>query len=120
MGRPIRRGQKTVGPRTAKEGAARSEGTANGFLDGVNAGLVGQGMVSPLWVWVLLTPAHPRAPDLEATIRLVEAAGAVHGLDVDTADLEAFAAEIEQHCRDLAGRLESVESENRPEERMYM
>jgi uncharacterized protein len=92
----------------------------NGFLDGVNAGLVGRGMDSDLRVGVFLTPVHEQIPDVEASLRLLDAAESVLGLDVDTEALEAFAAEIENYYRELAERMEDVSDEHRPEDRMYM
>jgi len=92
----------------------------NGFLDGVNASLMARGLDSDLRVGVFVTPVHAQAPDAEAAVRLVEAAERVYGLGLDTADLEAFAAEIEQHHAELAERLEATREEARPEERMYM
>lgn len=95
-------------------------GMGNGFLDGVNASLVGRGMESPLRVGVLITPVHAQAPDVEAAIKLVDAAEAVYGIDVDTSELEAFAAEVEQYYHELAERLLNVDQEQMPEDRMYM
>lgn len=92
----------------------------NGFLDGVNAGLLGRGMDSDLRVGVFLTPVHEQVPDAEAALRLLGAAKDVLDIDVDTGALEAFAAEVEQYYRELAERFESVADEQRPEDRMYV
>ena len=92
----------------------------NGFLDGVNASLMARGMDSALRVGVFVTPVHPQVPDVEAAIRLVDTVRRVYGLDIDTADLEGFAAEVEQYYGELAERLEATREEQRPEERMYM
>lgn len=92
-----------------------------GFLDGVNGALVGRGIDSPLGVCVLVTPVHHQAPDMEAAIRLVETANALYDLGVDTAPLEAFAAEIERYYADLAERLEAEgRKQDAPADRMYM
>mgnify|MGYP000521889701 CR=1 FL=1 len=91
-----------------------------GFLDGVNAELVRRAINSPLEAGVLTTPVHPQAPDVEASIRLVDAVNDVYGLGVDTAPLEQFAAEIQQHYTNLAERLEAMNEEERPEDRMFM
>jgi uncharacterized protein len=90
-----------------------------GFLDGVNAELVGRAIDSPLRAGVLTTPVHPQAPDVEAAIRLVEATNEAYGLDVDTGPLQEFASEVHQHYRNLAERFESMEEEQ-SEDRMYM
>lgn len=92
----------------------------SGFLDGVNAGLVARGMESDLRVGVLITPVHEQIPDVEAAIRLLDAAKDVLALDVDTEALEEFAAEVEQYYRELSDRFEGVADEQRPEDRMYM
>lgn len=93
---------------------------ANGYLDGVNASLVSGGIDSPLEVGVFLTPAHMQTPDAEAAVRLVETVADIYDLTVDTEPLEAFAAEVEDHYRELAERLEETDDEFLPEDRMYM
>jgi uncharacterized protein len=92
----------------------------NGFLDGVNAGLVGQGMDSELRVGVLVTPVHPQVPDVEAAIRLVEAIKQLHGVEIETTALEAFADQVQQYYQGLEDRLEAASQAERPEDRMYM
>ncbi len=104
---------------------ARLEGTdipamAAGFLEGINASLVGRGMESPLRVGVLLTPVHAQAPDVEAAIRLVESVADLYDLDVDTAELAAFAEEIKQYYADLAARMHRDDRDQRPEDQMFM
>lgn len=91
-----------------------------GFLDGVNAELVGKGIESPLATGVLVTPVHAQAPDIEAAIRLVQTANDLYDLGVDTGPLQSFADEIRQHYEDLADRIETVEAAELPEDRMYM
>lgn len=91
-----------------------------GFLDGVNAGLVGRGIESDLQVGVFLTPVHAQAPDVEAALRLVDAVQRVHDLAVDTSELEAFAGEVQQYYSELADRLDRVRDEHVGEDRMFM
>ncbi|MFC7167666.1 proteasome assembly chaperone family protein [Halospeciosus flavus] len=91
-----------------------------GFLDGVNAELLSRGIDSPLAAGVFVTPAHAQAPDVEAAIRLLDTVSDVYDLDVDTGPLESFAAEVAQHYEDLAERVENVEEDQRPEDRMYV
>jgi uncharacterized protein len=105
--------------------AARLEGSdlpamAAGFLEGINASLVGRGMESSLKVGVLLTPVHAQAPDVEAAIRLVESAADLYDLDVDTAELAAFAEQIAQYYADLAARMERDDRDRRAEDQMFM
>lgn len=91
-----------------------------GFLDGVPARLLERGIDSPLAAGVFVTPVHARTPDVEAAIRLVETARDVYGLPVDTGELESLAEDVQNYYADLAERLEAVEREQRPEDRMYM
>ncbi|WP_331233517.1 proteasome assembly chaperone family protein [Natronorarus salvus] len=91
-----------------------------GFLDGVNASLVGQGMDSDLGVCVLVTPVHARTPDADAALRLVSTLESIYGIDVDVAPLEEFAGEIQQHYAQLSERLQQAAVSDVPEDRMYM
>lgn len=90
-----------------------------GFLDGINASLVERGLHSPLGVCVFLTPVHPRAPDVEAAIRLVETVESVYGLGVDAGPLHEFAERVQQYYSDLAERIERREGEA-SDNQMYM
>jgi len=91
-----------------------------GFLDGVTAELVADGIDDDPAVGVFTTPAHPQAPDAAAAIRLLEALTTTHDIDVDTGPLEAFAATVEAQYRALAERIESADDRSMPEDRMYM
>jgi uncharacterized protein len=91
-----------------------------GFLDGVNAELVGRGMDSELRVGVLVTPVHPQTPDVEAAIRLVEAIKQTHEFDIETTALEEFAAQIQQYYQGLEDRLEAASQAETSADRMYM
>jgi uncharacterized protein len=77
-------------------------------------------MESSLRVGVLLTPVHAQAPDVEAAIRLVESVADLYDLDVDTAELAAFAEEIKQYYADLAARMQRNDRDQRPEDQMFM
>lgn len=92
----------------------------NGFLDGLKAELLAQGIDSDRRACVFSTPVHAQAPDVEAAIRLVDAVSDVYDLDVDTGPLEAFAAEVAQHYAELSERVERAADEERPDDRMYM
>lgn len=91
----------------------------SGFLDGVNATLVEQGLDSPLGVGIYITPVHQQTPDVDAAIRLVETINDVYDLAVDSGPLQEFAAEIQQYYSGLAERMQARE-EDIPEDRMYM
>lgn len=91
----------------------------NGFLSGVNAALVEQGIGSPLGVCLYVTPVHARAPDVDAGIRLLETVREVYALDVDTEPLREFAGEVQQYYGELAERMKQSADEE-PEDRMYM
>ncbi|MFB6146079.1 MAG: proteasome assembly chaperone family protein [Halobacteriaceae archaeon] len=95
-------------------------GMGTGYLDGVPASLLADGMDSSLRVGVFVTPVHEQAPDIEAALRLIETLSTVYDLDVDTGPLEAFAADVQQYYVDLAARLEQVPDEELPDDRMYM
>ncbi|MFB6130692.1 MAG: proteasome assembly chaperone family protein [Salinigranum sp.] len=92
----------------------------NGFLDGVNASIVARGMESPLRTGLFVTPVHAQVPDVEASIRLIDALELVYGLTIDSGPLVKFAEEVERYYRDLADRLEAVQEEQVPDDRMYM
>jgi uncharacterized protein len=95
-------------------------GMGGGFLNGVNASLIGRGMDSALRVGVFITPVHAQVPDAEAAIRLVEVTQERYGLDIDTSDLEEFAGEVEQYYQDLEERVRALEETREPEDQMYM
>jgi len=92
----------------------------NGFLDGVTARLVADGIGESFPVGVFTTPAHPQAPDVAAAIRLLDAVTETHDIDVDTGPLEAFAATVEAQYQALAERIESADDRAMPDDRMYM
>lgn len=91
-----------------------------GFLDGVNGALMHRGIESSLRTAAFITPVHAQVPDVPAAIRLVEAFDRVYDLGIDAGPLEAFAQTVEQHYQDLAERLESIDEQQKPEDRMYM
>ncbi|MFB6137528.1 MAG: proteasome assembly chaperone family protein [Halobacteriaceae archaeon] len=113
---------------SGSEGAAVDGGAGDaipamgaGFLDSVNAELVGRGIDDDrVAVGVFLTPVHAQAPDVEAALRLLDSVGPLYDLALDTGPLEAYAAEVTQYYTELAERLASLEEHQRPEERMYM
>lgn len=92
----------------------------NGFLEGVNASLIGRGIDTDLAAATLLTPVHDRVPDVEAAIRLVTTTAELYDLDVDTTPLESLAADVERYYQELAERLESLGDRERPDDRMFM
>lgn len=91
-----------------------------GFLDGVNASLIGRGMDSSLRAGVFVTPVHATVPDIEASLRLIESVERLYDLDVDTTELEESAGQVEQYYRDLEERLQAATEAEMPEDRMYM
>ncbi|WP_435068418.1 proteasome assembly chaperone family protein [Haloplanus sp. C73] len=91
-----------------------------GFLDGINGALMYRGIESPLRTATFITPVHAQAPDVSAAIRLVETFDRVYDLGIDAGPLEAFAQTVEQYYQDLAERLETVDDQQLPEDRMYM
>jgi len=95
-------------------------GMGNGYLDGVPASLLSDGMDSSLRVGVFVTPVHQQVPDVEAALRLIETLVSVYDLGVDIGPLEAFAADVQQYYENLAARMEQVPDEQLPDDRMYM
>ncbi|MFB6112453.1 MAG: proteasome assembly chaperone family protein [Halobacteriaceae archaeon] len=93
---------------------------ATGFLDGVKADLIGQGIETDLACGALLTPVHEQVPDVQAAIRLVDSTAGLYGLDVDTEPLEAFADEIARYYQELADRVQQAAETQTPDDRMYM
>jgi len=92
-----------------------------GFLDGVTATLVSDGIDDEeRAVGVFTTPAHPQAPDAAAAIRLLDALTEAQRIDVDTGPLETFAATVEAQYQALAERIESADEGAMPDDRMYM
>jgi uncharacterized protein len=92
----------------------------NGFLEGLSAELVTQGIGDERPTGVLTTPTHPQAPDAAATTRLLTALRETHAIQIDTGPLEAFAANIEAHYQALAEQMESGDSGTTLDDRMYM
>ena len=99
---------------------AKIPAMGGGFLDGVNASLIGRGMDSDLRVGVFNTPVHDQIPDVKAALRLLEAVERFYGIDIDTSALEQFSSEVEQYYQELETRLETITQTETPEDRMYM
>jgi uncharacterized protein len=88
------------------------EPMGNGFLEGVHADLLARGIDTHLSVGAFVTPAHPPAQDIEATLRLIDAFEKAHDVDVDTEPLEGHAEQLKQHYKQLAERMENVQKES--------
>jgi uncharacterized protein len=93
---------------------------SGGFLGGLNGALMQQAIDGPLKACVFTTPVHQQVPDVEAALRLLEAAEAIYGLGIDTGPLEEFAAAVSEQYAELAAQLEAQREEQMPEDRMYM
>lgn len=92
-----------------------------GFLDGINGTLMARGLDSELKTCLLTTPVHPRAPDADAALKLLEAFLEIYHLDVDLGPMTEFAARVSEQYEELAARVQSAqEEEHGPEDRMYM
>lgn len=92
---------------------------SGGFLDGVNGALMQSAIDTPLKTCALITPVHAQVPDVDASLRLLEALDTIYDLELDTGPLEEFAAAVSKQYEELAARLEARE-EYGPEDRMYM
>ncbi len=91
----------------------------SGFLDGVNASLMQQGMDTSCATGILTTPVHAQAPDVEAALRLIESTRTVYDLDLDTEPLETFAAEVKNYYEGLSQHLESNEPQRHQHDIMF-
>lgn len=91
-----------------------------GFLEGVNAELVQRALGDSAPCCVLTTPVHARTPDVEASLRLLEAVDDIYGFDIDTEPLEAFARDLSKQYEELADRIEADRTERLGDDRMYM
>jgi len=91
-----------------------------GFLEGINAELVQSAIDTDRRAGVITTPVHPRTPDAEAAIRLLEAFDAIYDVSLDTGPLEAFAADVEAHFQELAEQMERAPDPSVGVDRMYM
>lgn len=90
-----------------------------GFLDGVNASLMQQGMETSCATGILTTPVHAQAPDVDAALRLIESTRSVYDIDIDTEPLETFAADVKNYYEGLSQHLEATEPQRRPQDIMY-
>lgn len=91
-----------------------------GFLEGVNAELMERALEASLPTCVLTTPVHARMPDIEASLRLLEAVDQIYDIDLDTAPLETFAEDLTKQYEELAARMEARQKDQSADDRMYM
>jgi uncharacterized protein len=91
-----------------------------GYLNGVNASLMGRGINSPLRTGLIVTPVHERVPDVAAAIRLVNSVASLYEIDIDSEPLQTYAKQVEQYYGDLAEKLKTAEEEHQYDDRMYM
>lgn len=92
----------------------------NGYLSGINGGLVTRGLDPSLAICVFSTPVHTQGPDVDAALRLLETIKEIYGLDVDTDPLKEFAANVADHYERLAEHVEDTGIEAGYDDRMYM
>jgi uncharacterized protein len=99
-----------------------------GFLDGVVGELTTRSLdESAPDLGVFITPTHPPGPDIDAALRLIEAAESVYDFEVDETELRELGEQFREYYEQLADRmnsmtegLESPGSHDYPEDRMYM
>lgn len=104
------------------------EGLRGGFFDGVPGELLDRNLdEADLPVGTLVTPTHPPGPDIDASIRLLEAFQTIYGLEIDLDELEEAAEQTRQYYGELADRMQALQaadeglgSRDYPEDRMYM
>ncbi|WP_254839744.1 proteasome assembly chaperone family protein [Natronomonas marina] len=101
---------------------------AGGFFDGVIGELLIRsldGEAPP--TGALITPTHLPGPDFDAAIRLLDTLEPVYGIEVDEAELQERAEQMEQYYEELAQRMQALqdgaqaqEGQEYPNNRMYM
>lgn len=102
------------------EGGAEIAPMTGGFLEGVNAELMERSLERSLPSCVLTTPVHPRAPDIEAALRLLEAVDRIYDIGLDTGPLETFAQDLSKQYEELSQQIEATRKEHIADDRMYM
>lgn len=90
---------------------------SGGFLNGTHASLISQAIDTPLRAGILFTPTQAQPVASDAALRLVTSLNRLYDIDIDTSELEAFAAEMARYYAELSER---VQQENVPEDRMDM
>ncbi|WP_435346682.1 proteasome assembly chaperone family protein [Haloarchaeobius sp. HRN-SO-5] len=98
-----------------------------GFLDGVAGEVVTRSLdeAAPE-TGVFITPTHPPGPDVDASLRLLDALEATYGFDLDETELRELGEQLNQYYQQLSERLATVEGEEAlgshdyPEDRMFM
>ncbi len=91
-----------------------------GFLEGINAELLDLALETGVPTCLLTTPVHARTPDVEASLRLLEAVDRIYDIDFDIHPLETFAEDISRQYEELAARIEATRKEHVADDRMYM
>lgn len=109
-----------------------SDGTipalTGGFLDGVIGELVTRSLDQEAPdTGVFITPTHPPGPDIDASIKLLNAVEQLYGFDVDETELRERGEQLKEYYEQLSERMEamaerdeSLPSHDFPEDRMYM
>ncbi|MDZ7745413.1 MAG: PAC2 family protein [Halobacteriales archaeon] len=110
--------------RTGRVTETPFEPLSSGYFDGLPGELLTAGLDEPEpAVGALVTPAHPPGPDIDAAIRLVEAAETTYGLDVETTELRDRSAAQRQYYEALTERMAALrdeESDRLHDDRMFM
>ena len=99
-----------------------------GLLDGVAGEIVTRSLdASSPPVGVYVTPVHPPGPDIEATLRLLDALQRVYDFEVDEAELREISAQMRRYYDELANSMQAIGDADAPmarrdfpEDRMYM
>lgn len=98
-----------------------------GFLDGVVGELATRSLDDEAPdTGVFVTPTHPPGPDIEATLRLLDAAERLYAFDVDETELRQLGEEMRQYYEQLAERMAAAAGEegrgsrDYPADRMFM
>ena len=117
----------TPGYREMRLGDQSFDPLQGGFLDGVVGELVMRSLEDTApETGAFITPTHPPGPDIEATLRLIEAVERIYDVDVDETELRELGEQFREYYEQLTDRMatmseaEAAGSHDYPEDRMFM
>lgn len=99
-----------------------------GVLDGVAGELITRGLDDQsLESGVFVTPSHPPGPDIDASLRLLDAVERVYPIEIDERELERLREQLRQYYAELSDRFQSLAERDQtggrydyPEDRAFM
>ena len=97
--------------REARLNDADVEPMGVGFLQGVYADILQDGMDTPLKVGVFITPVHNVVQDIDASLRLLTTLQNLYGLETDKSELEKHAREVNDYYSRLSHHVQEREQD---------